>query len=345
MKSSTIEKDLKKLGLKNKTSQIYSLPGETAHFPNIPICSNLAVISLLKSILCSLDAILQKEKKELFTRTQEMKPIIDFVRESISAKEEAININSLDHHYLGIQLVDQKTFEKCLSFHHYCPKAFEHVIIFSSNIATKTLDAAWNIFSHEIHGVRLADNWSGPKVCGFISNPIFKDEETSHAICFGDENPFLRLQKTNIKCFGSLIISEHISLLQTDYIYYPVLFRQQAYYDAICYIETNNDILIESFRENSKHTNQTTLLEVLTARIKWLFKDSYKDDLEQILETIEKKYEVWENQAVSILFDDTDPLLRGFINDYKEAFSSLVQAFYPPSKIVHRVSCEIKPAK
>ena len=99
------------------------------------------------------------------------------------------------------------------------------------------------------------------------------------------------------------------------------------------------------FRETSKYTDQTTLFEVLFARLRKHFKDSYKDTLEQEFKTLEERYEVWKDKPVRILFDEGNPLLPKFINDYKEAFSSLVQAFYPPSKIVHKVSCEIKPAK
>lgn len=331
------ERTIKKLGIKSKTQQIIPLPGDMSFITDIPICSNLAVISILKSVLCTIDAILQIEKKELFTRSKEMEPIIDFVRDSVSKEEDAINIKALDCYYLGIQLFDQEIFEKALSFHHYKSRPFEHVIIFSSNTAIKTLDAAWNIFSHEVHGIRLATKWTGPKVCGYIGNPILKEIHYHHDVCFDIENPFFKLEKSKIKGFS---FGEPP---QDGFFYYPVLLRQQAYYDVICYVETNNDQhLVESFRETSKFTDHTTLLDLLIARLKRTFKDSYKENLAQELEIINKKYEVWKDQSVSILFDDTNQLLPLFIHDYKEAFSSLVKVFYPPSKIIHRMSCDIK---
>lgn len=330
------ERTLKKLGIKHKSQNIISIPGDMAFYKGIPICSNQSVISILKSIICTIDAVLQIEGKELFTRRKAMNPLISFINESVSVQEDDIRIDALDRHYLGIQLADQKDFDRSLSFHNYKAKPFEHVIIFSSNTATKTLDAAWNIFSHEVHGVRLATNWNGPKVCGYIANSIFKKGGYSHDICFEAENPFFRLQKTKIKGFSVG------SMPPSDLFFYPTMLRKQAYIDCICYVETNNDQhLIESFRETARYTDQTTLYDLFIARLKRSFNDSYGDNLEQEIEFLERKYGKWKNNSANILFDGKNTLLSQFIHDYKEAFTSLAKSFYPPTKIVHKVSSYI----
>ena len=328
-----IERTLKRFGIKEYQWKAIPVPGDMAFVNKIPMCSNQSAISILKSILCTLDAILQKKEMHLFTRNEAMRPLIAFIRESVSKKEDEIDMRTLDQYYMGVQLVDQKDFEKSLSFHKYHSKPFEHVILFSSNTATKSLNAAWNILSHEVHGVRLSTRWNGPSVCGYISNPIFQDEKVSSDIIIGMENPFFTVQKSPIKsfCFDPQF--------PANFHLYPILLREQACYDSIVLVETNCDHhLIEAFREASNSNKQATLFELFITRLKGFFESSYGDDLEQELTRIEEEYGIWKNHPASILFDDKNQLLLSFIQDYKKAFSSLAIDLHTPSKIVHRVS-------
>ena len=331
-----IKKYLKILGIKNSFQQYVSMPGEKVFFSDASIYSNLAVLSILKSILCTIDEILQREKIEQFTRNEATKPILDFIKIYISKELDNKGIAELDKYYLGIQLADRKVFEKSLYFHKYKAKSFEHVIIFSSNTATKTLDAAWDIFSHEVHGVRLATKWNGPKVCGFIANPIFQGETVSYRICFNEENPYFKLQKTFLKGFGCG------DNPPPDFCWYPVSLRTLAFYDAVGYVETHaDDHLRVSFQESASIADTLSLYDLLVARLERTIKESYGKDLEQELKEIERTYAFWKDKPSTILFEDKNELIVQFIHDYQKAFLSLVKDLYPPSKLINSITTVI----
>ncbi len=329
-----VERTLKRFGIKEYQFKTLPIPGEMAFVNNIPVCSNQSAISILKSILCTIDVILQKKGEELFTRNEAMKPLIAFIRESVSKKADEIDLRTLDQYYMGVQILDQEAFGKCLSFHKYKAKPFEHVILFSSNAATKTFNAAWNILSHEVHGVRLSTRWNGPCVCGYIANPIFQNERVSSEIILGMENPFFMVKKTSIKGFSFDPASS-----PADFQLYPMILRELACYDAIAFVETNCDHhLTEAFRGASNSNKQASLFDLFIARLRRRFHASYGDDLEQELKRIEQEYGSWKAHPSSILFNNNDPLLHSFIQDYKKVFSSLAKDLHTPSKIVHKVS-------
>lgn len=335
----TLDKNLETFGAKKSKLNYIPLPGNQVTYKDIVVCSSQSEISILKSIVCTIDFILQKESRDLFTRSKEMKPLLDFIKDSVSKLPEEINIKVLDRHYLGIQLFDMKDFEKALSFHKYKAKPFEHIILFSSNTATKTLDAAWNIFSHEVHVVRLATRWTGPHICGFIANPIFQDEEYSYQIV-DEENPYFKLQKTFVKGFGYGAPPPPI------FCQYPTSLRTQAYYDAVRHIETHADnYLTKSFRDSASTTPQSSLYDLLVARLTKWFKESYGKELKEALNLIEKKYTCWKEQPVSILNGDSEEIVLKFVHDYQDAFSSLATDYYHPSKIINFVTPVIEKMK
>lgn len=329
----TLEKNLKRFGAEQSKIEYIALPGNKVYYNDIIVCSSQSEISIIKSILCTIDVILQKEKKEQFTRNEAMKPILNFIRTYVSKKLDKKGIAELDKYYLGMQLFDMKVFEKLLSFHRYKAKPFEHVIAFSSSTATKTLDAAWNVFSHEVHGVRLSTKWTGPRVCGFIANPIFQNEKISYQF-LEEENPYFKLQKTDVKGFGCGKKPSPDSFL------YPIKNREHAYYDALYYVEIHaDDHLRESFQESATIAdNNLSLYELLVARLKRSFTENYGMDLEQELEVIEKKYAFWKDKPSSILFEDKNELIMQFVHDYQEAYSSLVKGFHHPSKLLSSVT-------
>lgn len=330
--SKSILRTLKKLGIQAHTHEEVPLPGDMAFIKGIPICSIQAEISILKSILCTIDVILQKERMPLFTRSEEISPLKAFISKAVVQECDDIDIVELDSYYLGVQLSDQKEIENALSYHDYKAKPFEHVILFSSNTATKTLDAVWNIFSHEAHGVRLATRWNGPRVCGFIANPIFMNETISYGIRFEEENPFFKIKKTPIKGF---CVEKQ---LPPDFSPYIRKIREQTWFDIISYVEVNNDQhLLESFRETSRFTDQKSMLDILISRLAWTFRKSYGDSLETELEIIKNNCRKWENQSSVVLLDDTNMLIPQFLHDYKTAFSALDRIFYPPSQLTYKM--------
>jgi len=335
----TLDKNLERFRAKKSKLNYISLPGNQVFYDNLIACSSQSEISILKSIVCTIDFILQKESRALFTRSKEMKPLRDFIKDSISKLPEEINIQVLDRHYLGIQLFDMKVFEKALSFHKYKAKAFEHIILFSSNTATKTLDAAWNIFSHEVHVVRLATRWTGPYICGYIANPIFQKERYSYQI-LPEENPYFKLQKTPVKGFGC---GERPPQNFCDY---AVFLRTLAYYDAVRYVETHADhYLTMSFRDSASIFPHLSLYDLLVARLTRLFKESYGKELKEALNLIDNKYTYWKEQPVSVLNGDSEDIVLKFVRDYQNAFSSLATDYYHPSKITNIVTPVIKKIK
>ena len=309
------------------------LPGKIAHFDN-NLFSTSAEVSIVKCILCVFDEVCQEQCPDfVFTRQTDLAPVRDFIESTISKHKKDIDISMLDRYYLGVQL-DDRAVCRSLDFFGHHKEEFEHIILVSSNSATKTIDAIWNVLGFETHTLRLAENWSGERFCGLITNPIFSHGSCTTIIKRGEENPFLTITRSPYKSFG--LGSSPAS--ETPYIFSEI--RELAYYEAIRLVEnTATDFQRKNFEYYIDNTPDAgmTLSDFIISRLQKLYFFSYDDDeikskINDICQLIFK----WKNIPARELKIFSEQEFFCFISDYRRAFNSLDHPLHPPGKFVNK---------
>lgn len=309
------------------------LPGKIAHFDN-QLFSTLAEVSIVKCILCAFDEVCQNKYPDfVFTRSADLAPIREFIASTITQGNKDVDINMLDRYYLGLQLDDRQICKSLKLFNHNKEK-FEHIILISSNSATKTIDVLWNIFGFEIHAVRLAENWHGERFCGLITNPIFLNGSCDSIVKRGEENPFLTITRSRYKSFG--LSSPPAN--EAPYILSEI--RERAYYDAIRLVEnTATDFQRKNFQyyiDNMSDTSMT-LSDFIISRLQKIYMFSYNEnEIRTKISDISDVVSKWESIQARELKNFSEHEFCRFISDYRRAFNSLDHPFHPPCKLVNK---------
>lgn len=152
-----------------KPERVHSPPGATASF-DVPLLNIEIEIAALKSILLTFDH-LQGNDPNRFTRTPNVARARSLVTDFIMKGQktfECYGTTMMGLQYDKIHRLRQLRRQVSLD-----ATPFEHVMVASANVATKTLDVVWWIASIDPYGFRLCNDWSeGEFTCMVVSGVL-----------------------------------------------------------------------------------------------------------------------------------------------------------------------------
>ncbi len=337
-----------KLNLDYNSLYKVPMPGKIAYHDDIPLCTTPAEISAIKCVLCSFDEVCQDKNPDfIFTRDESLAPIRTLVEESISNPENRINLESLDRHYLGVQLDAAENIKKSLSLFKHTRTAYEHIILISSNSAKKTIDVIWDLLGIEVHGIRLTNSWRGIQFCGIIVNPILPGKIYNGIILQNEENPFLKISRTTYKSFAW---ASEIPQPQKEIPHILAKLKRDAYHEAVAYIENNaTEFQKENFMYSVNELSDSTytMADIIKQRLIRLYESSYNgSEFEGVIAEEMKKLERWQSTPAKDILQMSDEDFDLFIADYRSAFNALNSPFHPPGKMfTQKIDFQIIPVK
>lgn len=150
-----------------------------AKLPQSRLISPQIELAVLKSSLLSFEALLQP-KHIRFTRSHELQPLRDTLRGMImdgADDSTFLHTVSLGIQYEKLDLI--RELRKKVDFPH---TDFEHVLIASANVPTRTIDVVAYLFETDPYGFRLTSNWQGESFTYIIVNGVLCDTQASEVM-------------------------------------------------------------------------------------------------------------------------------------------------------------------
>ncbi len=151
---------------------------EQSYFPHdygyadLPVCQLLSAeieVAVLKSAMLTFDHLLI-EHPNRFTRSPVLAPLRNSIKEIImgGADDSAF----LRRVSLGVQYEKIDEYRKLRNEGGFSSTDFEHVLIVSANLPTRTLDLVFWVFGLEPYGFRLCDDWSDGAFTYLVINGV-----------------------------------------------------------------------------------------------------------------------------------------------------------------------------
>jgi hypothetical protein len=165
------------------------LPTTVRVTKRLPINSWEVEIATLKSILLTFDHLLRDFPTLRFTRSAELQPARDLIRNAVY--ERNIDPNVLRQYSLGLQYEKRGSFKRLRKQleSHSAESEFEHVMFVAADGPSRTIDAVWLMFGFDPFGFRLCHNWTHEPFAYAFVNPILRNEKPTGLlnIVLGDE--------------------------------------------------------------------------------------------------------------------------------------------------------------
>lgn len=150
-----------------------------AKMPRSHLLSPQIELAVMKSSLLSFEALLQPKHIQ-FTRSPELQLLRDTLRGIIMDSADAgpfLHSVSLGIQYEKIDLI--RELRNKVDFPH---TDFEHVLIASANVPTRTIDVVAYLFETDPYGFRLTSNWQGESFTYIIVNGVLCDTQASEVM-------------------------------------------------------------------------------------------------------------------------------------------------------------------
>lgn len=235
-----IRQILKQAGARADQIVLSMVPVSTATtlYSTVPVIWKELEVAALTGILLTFDH-LTRETGRRFTRSDDLHEVRQFIREAV--EDQMIHDGEpLNRISLGMQYENLGLFRELRAKVNQEISPFEHTLIASANVATRTLDLIWNAFGFDPYGFRIR-NWTGEGFTLVFVNPIMSGTHVSELV----EVPstMLLCKPTNRRAFpDQFTTAEEMHQAMTS----VSLARQEAWKDAVYLVEMKADDLIRA---------------------------------------------------------------------------------------------------
>ena len=160
-----------------KTSYEPEVTGR-AKLPQSQLSGPSIELAVLKAGLLTFDAQLNADPNR-FTRSPALQEVRDTIRAAVlDGAEEGSLLYTVS---LGIQYEKIDLFRGLRAQFDFPHSEFEHVLIASANVATRTLDLVVWLFETDPYGFRLTSDWHGKGFTYCVANGVLRGTEVSKA--------------------------------------------------------------------------------------------------------------------------------------------------------------------
>jgi len=199
---------LERLGLKGKPqSATWERPAGTSHaIRTSSAISPIVEIAALKSALLTCDAKLQGHHQR-FTRSPKLREACEFILRTV--KTGKCDPSNQGRFSLGIQYGKLEVIKRHRAQLPSPISEFEHVLIASGNMASRSLDIVWLIAGTDPFGFRVSHDWDGGDFTCSIINEMLKGGQV--------HGPFWKAMPTSV-CEPTVYRSFHAGKRTEDQI-------------------------------------------------------------------------------------------------------------------------------
>lgn len=286
-------------------------------------------IAIIKCIVLTIEEMTIRKNLPRITTITELREAISLLKEYIIDEDHHSQkiLRKLSNIYYGIQLNGPERISKILTSHSVFLHPFDHIIIVSGNVATKTIDVLWSIAGIEVHGVRLCSSWDGFDFTYIIQNSILKNSAEPDLIHINVSSGVL-CQECQLRSIQPASNGEFINPFIPSAI---SLNRQRSYINAIRYVEMNcDDHVYKEFIEPTKYIPHLNVKESIFNHLSPLYNSKriseiWNADSGQL-------HSQWESQSMSEISADS-PIWRQILKTYRTILAQLTTADENPNYI------------
>ncbi len=170
----------------------------------IPIAREIE-LAVMKGLLLTFDHMLQAEPTRRFTRSACLKPVRDVLRRAIMDGVPP-SYEDMNRYVLGLQYDRLATIRALRTSAGLQSSRFEHALIASGNVATRTLDAVWLVADTDPYGFRLCSDWREFDFTCVVTVGTLKG--TTAQGPFWSNGPGLLLPYTDLRSHPSLSMTQ-----------------------------------------------------------------------------------------------------------------------------------------
>ncbi len=231
---------LKQAGARDDQIVFSMVPASTAttFYTNAPVIWKELEVAALTSTLLTFDH-LTRDTGRRFTRSDELLEARQFIRQAVDTRriQDGEPLNRMS---LGMQYENLELFRELRTKVSQDVSPFEHTLIASANVATRTLDLVWNAFGFDPFGFRFR-NWTGEGFTLVFVNPILAKTQVSELVEI--PSTMLLCKPTDRRAFpDQFTTGDEMQQAMAEI----SCARQEAWNDAVYLVEMEADDLIRA---------------------------------------------------------------------------------------------------